>query len=240
MFKFYVYVLIKKDITFSTSGFKVGKSASEPKLQKWPTPALSSFIFICFWASIQVTSDGWILVYHLLIMRPTGPLSLPPMLGRVQTLRSLDRLRCSPSKHTKRIFRISSPFVDRGVVVRTTFPIKTEPQPNTQLQCWNMALCADQPTTGHVCPFQCPSSALLLNQTTVILYLFKNHVLVVKVCEEYSCWSQKAVFYYFWVWECFMPAPKRTHASQGKHANGIYCFYSVLVLEETGRSLQTW
>lgn len=37
-----VYVLIKKDITFCTSGFKVGKSASETKLQKWPTPALSS------------------------------------------------------------------------------------------------------------------------------------------------------------------------------------------------------
>lgn len=36
-----LYVLIKKDIAFCTSGFKVAKSASETELQKWPTPALA-------------------------------------------------------------------------------------------------------------------------------------------------------------------------------------------------------
>ena len=34
-----MYVLIKTDITFCTSGFEVGKSASEIELQKLPKPA---------------------------------------------------------------------------------------------------------------------------------------------------------------------------------------------------------
>ena len=45
-----MHVLTKKDVTVCTSGFKEGKSASEAKLQKWLTPALSStwrkFVFI--------------------------------------------------------------------------------------------------------------------------------------------------------------------------------------------------
>lgn len=42
--------------------------------------------------------------------------------------------------------------------------------------------------------------------------LFNGHVLVVKFCKHFFCWSQKAVFYHFWVWEkfFFLPVPKST------------------------------
>ncbi len=50
-----VYVLTKKDITFCTSGFKVGKSSSDTKLHKWPTPALSSTLRMSFVCSSTIS-----------------------------------------------------------------------------------------------------------------------------------------------------------------------------------------
>ena len=149
-------------------------------------------------------------------MIPTRHFSLPLMLGApsVHTLASLDQLRCFFSKHTKVHSEYPYLLCGHGVVVRRAFPIKnsfllgTSPKHTTEkhrwhlcfhaLWCWNMAQHAAQPTTCHIFHFQCPPSTLLfLNQKAVILLLFKNRILV-KACEQYFCWSQKAVFYNFW------------------------------------------